>query len=462
MKRILTIILILAVVAVIAYFGIGAVRQRQQNTVLSDLQTVVAGRGSLTATVGATGMVHANQTAILVWQTSGTIAEIPVAVGETVSVGEVLATLEQSSLPQNIILAQADLINAQKALDDLLNDQTATIQALQDVYSVQQAIRAAERAMDRFEGEEYKDDLDEARQEVIDREDELDQAQENFDPYVDWDPTNETRMDYEQALIDAQNAYDEAVRVVDLLELEAQVAQSNLEAAQAALASAQRAYERIKDGPNPDDVSVLEARIAAAQASLDQTRITAPFDGTITEINLKPADRVTPGATAFRIDSLGQLEVDVQVSEVDINRIQSGQPVSLTFDAILDKEYHGIVTQVAQVGTVVQGTVQFNVSVELTDSDEDVRPGMTAAVNIVVEQLDNVLLVPNRAVRLVDGQRVVYILQDNQLEEREITLGATSDIESEVIDGGLQAGDLIVLNPPQNYDAGGPPSFMGR
>lgn len=460
MKRLLTILIILAVVGVIAFFGITALRQRQQEATLSDLQTVVASRGSLTATIGATGMVHANQTAVLTWQTAGNIEQISVAAGDTVSADQVLATLQTSSLSQNIILAQADLINAQRALDDLLNDTTSPVQALQAVYSAQQGIRAAERAMDRFEGDEYKDALDEARQNVIDRGDELEEAQEAFEPYEDWDASNETRQDYEQELIDAQNAYDEAVRTVDLLELEGEVAQANLDAANAALAAAQRAYDRVKDGPNADDVSVLESRIAAAQAALDLTQLTAPFDATVTEVNLKPADRVTPGTLAMRLDDLSRLIVDVQVSEVDINRIQMGQAVNLTFDAILDKEYHGTVFEVAQVGSVVQGIVQFNVSVELTDADEDVRPGMTAAVNIIVEQLDNVLLVPNRAVRLVDGQRVVYILQDEQLEMVEITLGASSDTASEVVEGALKIGDLIVLNPPQNYEAGGPP-FMG-
>ncbi|HSQ17142.1 MAG TPA: efflux RND transporter periplasmic adaptor subunit [Anaerolineales bacterium] len=460
MKRLLTIIIILAVVGVIAFFGITALRQRQQEATLSDLQTVVASRGSLTATIGATGMVHANQTAVLTWQTSGNVEQISVATGDTVSADQVLATLQTSSLSQNIILAQADLISAQRALDDLLNDTTSPVQALQAVYSAQQGIRAAERAMDRFEGDEYKDALDEARQNVIDRGDELEAAQEAFEPYEDWDASNETRQDYEQELIDAQNAYDEAVRTVDLLELEAEVAQANLDAANAALAAAQRVYDRVKDGPNADDVTVLESRIAAAQAALDLTQLTAPFAATVTEVNLKPADRVTPGTLAIRLDDLSRLVVDVQVSEVDINRIQTGQAANLTFDAILDKEYHGTVAEVAQVGSVVQGIVQFNVSVELTDADEDVRPGMTAGVNIIVEQRDNVLLVPNRAVRLVDGQRVVYILQDEQLEMVEITLGASSDTESEVVDGGLQSGDLIVLNPPQNYEAGGPP-FMG-
>ena len=460
MKRLLTIIIILAVVGVIAFFGITALRQRQQEATLSDLQTVVASRGSLTATIGATGMVHANQTAVLTWQTSGNVEQISVATGDTVSADQVLATLQTSSLSQNIILAQADLINAQRALDDLLNDTTSPVQALQAVYSAQQGIRTAERAMDRFEGDEYKDALDEARQNVIDRGDDLEAAQEAFEPYEDWDASNETRQDYEQELIDAQNAYDEAVRTVDLLELEAEVAQANLDAANAALAAAQRVYDRVKDGPNADDVTVLESRIAAAQAALDLTQLTAPFAATVTEVNIKPADRVTPGTLAIRLDDLSRLIVDVQVSEVDINRIQTGQAVNLTFDAILDKEYHGSVTEVAQVGSVVQGIVQFNVSVELTDADEDVRPGMTAGVNIIVEQLDNVLLVPNRAVRLVDGQRVVYILQNEQLEMVEITLGASSDTESEVVDGGLKIGDLIVLNPPQNYEAGGPP-FMG-
>jgi HlyD family secretion protein len=96
----------------------------------------------------------------------------------------------------------------------------------------------------------------------------------------------------------------------------------------------------------------------------------------------------------------------------------------------------------------------------LIDPDELVKPGMTAAVNIVVNQLENVLLVPNRAVRVVDGQRVVYILVDGDLEKIEISLGASSDTHSEILDGDLKPDDLIVLNPPlffieQNGSPGG-------
>ncbi len=462
MKRFLVIVLVVVVLAAGGYFGISYFRTQRQVNTLSDLQTVVAGRGGLTATVGATGMVRANQTAILSWQTSGTIEQVVVEVGDIVESGQPLATLEQTSLSQNVILAQADLINAQNALDDLLDSRMAQAQALQAVYNAQKGVIQAERSLDVFDEKEYKDALDDARSAVVDREEELEEAQDDFEPYEDWDEDNDTRKSYKQDLDDAQIAYDEAVRSLDLLELEKSLAEANLEAAQALLADAQREYDRLRDGPDPDDIAVLEARIAAAQATLDLSTIVAPFAGALTEVHIKAGDRATPGSLAFRLDDLSRLLVDVQVSEVDVNRVQVGQQVFLTFDAILGKEYSGVVSEVSMVGNTIQGVVEFTVTVELIEVDEDVRPGMTAAVNIVIDQLDNVLLVPNRAVRIIDGQRVVYVSRDGSIESVKITLGVSSDTMSEVVDGGLRVGDVIILNPPQFFETDGPPHFMGR
>jgi HlyD family secretion protein len=74
----------------------------------------------------------------------------------------------------------------------------------------------------------------------------------------------------------------------------------------------------------------------------------------------------------------------------------------------------------------------------------------------VIDQIDEALLIPNRAVRVVEGERVVYILQDGQLEPVQVTLGASSDLYSEVVDGELNAGDTVVLNPPSMLFQGGP------
>jgi HlyD family secretion protein len=217
----------------------------------------------------------------------------------------------------------------------------------------------------------------------------------------------------------------------------------------------------VKDGPNPDDIAAAKARLAAAEATLKTARIEAPFSGTITSVQAKPGDQVAPGTVAFGLADLSHLLVDVEISEVDINRIALGQPVNMNFDAVLDLTYHGEVTAIGLSGVITQGVVSFNVTVELQDADERIKPGMTAAVNIVVEQIEDVLLVPNRAVRVVDGERTVFILEGGQLKPVTIQLGVSSDTQSQVLDGELKVGDLVVLNPPENMLFGGQPGFMG-
>jgi HlyD family secretion protein len=243
---------------------------------------------------------------------------------------------------------------------------------------------------------------------------------------------------------------------------------------EARLADAQREYERVKDAPPVEDIAVLEAKIAASQATIDQTKITAPFSGTITRVDTQPGDQVSPGSLAFRIDDLSAMLVIINVSEIDINQVQPGQRVVLTFDAILAKEYDGRVVEVASVGTESQGVTNFQVTIELNDADQDIRPEMTSTVDIVTSEVDDVLLVPNRAIRLLEGNRVVYILTEspeklaaelgeisenmpflmagqslnNAVEPIPVTLGASSSLYSEVISSDLKEGDLVLLNPP--------------
>jgi HlyD family secretion protein len=461
MKRVIT-ILIIIVIAIAVFFGYRWIRDQRNATEINELQTAVVSRGNLTATVGATGIVRPNQSIILTWGTTGTVEEVKVSNQDNVMPGDLLATLEQTSLTQNIVLAEAELISAQKALQDLLNSRSAQAQAQIALYQAQVAVIEADRALDKFDEEAYKDALDEARDDVIETEDDLEQAADDFEPYADWDEDNETRKSYQQALDDAQNAYDEALRTLELLELEKEQALANLTAAQARLDDAQREYERLKDGPDPDDVATLEARIAAAQSTLNLAKLESTIAGTITAVDISAGDKVSPGATAFRIDDLSRLLVDVQVSEVDINRIKLDQQVNLTFDAVLGKVYDGVIIKVSPIGNSVQGVIEFTVTVELTDTDEDVKPGMTAAVNIIVDELDNVLMVPNQAVRVRNGQRVVYVQENNQLNPVNITLGVSSEAMSQVVDGELRVGDIVALNPPQVFDTDGPPAFIGR
>jgi HlyD family secretion protein len=184
--------------------------------------------------------------------------------------------------------------------------------------------------------------------------------------------------------------------------------------------------------------------------------IVAPFDGTVTQAVPAVGDEVSAGTVAFRLDDLSHLLVDVQVSEVDINTVAVGQDVTLTFDAVLGRvePYHGKVVQVSQAGDTVQGVVSFVVTVELTDADELVKPGMTAAVNVVIKEQKDVVLIPNRAVRLVNSERAVYVLVNNQPKLIKLQLGSTDGTNSVLVSGDIKEGDPIILNPPSNN--GGP------
>ena len=116
---------IVILILVGGYFVFQMYRQSQQESLISDLQTVEATTGAITAMVGATGKVSANQSAVLTFQTSGMVELVNVALGDYVHAGDLLASLEQTSLTTQVILAQADLVAAQQALDDLLHSEQA-------------------------------------------------------------------------------------------------------------------------------------------------------------------------------------------------------------------------------------------------------------------------------------------------------------------------------------------------
>ncbi len=378
-------------------------------------ETEAAARGSLTATVGATGTVRANQSAVLAWKAGGTVEQVNYQVGQRVRAGQTLGSLQSASLPQAVILAQADLVEAKQALEDLQKSGTAQAQA---------AISLRQAQDDYEDAEEYRLDLNE-------------------------------RVEYQIVKLVAQRTpfgvrKIPSVKTVKYYpdEDEKAVADEDLALAQAKLEDARRAYDRLKNGPNPDDLAAAQARLDAAQAALDQARVIAPFDGIVTEVEPLAGDVVSAGQAAFRMDDLTHLLVDVEISEVDINHVAAGQPAVVSFDAVQGKTYHGRVTQVGAVGSNTNGAVNFAVTVELDDADEQVHPGMTAAVDIQVVNLEDALLVPNRSVRVVDGRHVVYVLQDGQPVPVAVQLGASSDAYSQVAGGGLQAGDLVIINPP--------------
>lgn len=414
-RRWLIIILLLVAIGAGAYTVFGSPGANPA----TQFQTAAIERGQLTATIGATGTVRAKQTATLIWQAAGTVDTVNVKVGDNIPADYVMALLEKTSLPQSVILAEADLASAQQQLDELINSDTALAQATITLRDAREAFVKAENWRKELDGKIHIKEI----------------VYKKFG-----NRTIPVLKEYRGYASEETKAK----------------ADEDLALAQAKLDDAQREYDRLAGG-NLEEIVAAQARVDAAQATINLARVIAPFAATVTESSVLSGDQISAGQVAFRLDDLTSLYVDLEVSEVDINSVSAGQPATLSFDAILNREYHGEVVEVAKAGNNVSGVVSFKVTVELTDADPFVKPGMTAAVNITIEEIQDVLLVPNRAVRLVDGERVVYLLVDGLPVRTGIRLGSSSDTVSVLAGGDVDEGDVVILNPPVEFGPGGGP-----
>jgi HlyD family secretion protein len=547
-------IIFLLTLSAISLAGCG-VRGNSSNS--STSQTVSLQRGNLTAVVGAIGTVRSNQYAAVNWQTSGKVEKVLVKLGQTVQADEVLASLDPTTLAQNIIQAKVDLINAQTALDDLRKPQPFKVAqaetALADAQSAldnlisPSALAIAQAETNLKNAQTALDDLlnpdplavTKAEQAVLDAQENVDDAQAQVDrlgyprgtdaevnaaqaTYVlaqaevdrlqkvydktggdpNEDPvkaralsdldtakvkrdralvnlnwykapwSEEDKLDKNTALAVAQATLENAQETLDALKnptsedielakariIDAQEAintlknpsKTDIELAQQRVVDAQDALDEVKNGPSDDDLTIAGTRITVAQATLNQTQLTAPFAGTITDIQVMPGDMVSQGKVAFRIDDLTKLFIELQVSEIDVYRIQAGQPVSVTFDAIPEKIYTGIVTDIGMVGTASSGTVNFSVMAQLTNADSAVKTGMTAVANVIISQVENVLQVPNRAVQTKEGQKIVYVWHpsEDKYYEVAVQVGVSSDTMTEISSEELNIGDEILVTIP--------------
>jgi multidrug efflux pump subunit AcrA (membrane-fusion protein) len=135
------------------------------------------------------------------------------------------------------------------------------------------------------------------------------------------------------------------------------------------------------------------------------------------------------------------------VSEVDIDTVTVGQPVTLTFDALADKQYTGAITDIGAIGTVSGGVANFTVTLVMKDADQSVRPGMMATANVIVSQVNDVLLVPNHSITTTGQRKIIYVLANSQVTPVVVTVGMASDTQTEITSTNLKSGDVVVTNP---------------
>ena len=262
------------------------------------------------------------------------------------------------------------------------------------------------------------------------------------------------------------NAVTEAQRAVA-------AAQEDLKNAQAALAAAQAAPTSDADGAtastdatanaNASAVTSAQRNLASAQATLDQANakaaertVKAPSSGSIVELNAKVGATVTGGMVmgegdtsggkqCMQIADLSKMKVTVQVGEKDIAKIAVGQSANVTYPAFTDIVSQGTVTAIASVANSDAvngggGSVTFNVDILIEAPDARLKPGMTAEVSVVTEQLDDVVMVPTMALMTEDGEHYYVNLatDDEGKETRRVKVTIVTQNDNDAVVGKTQ------------------------
>jgi HlyD family secretion protein len=425
----LAVVIVLGIIFGPQIFGNG----QNADVVFANIETESYQRQTIHTNIYGTGSAEPVQSATLTWETGGIVGEVNVSLGQEVAEGALMTALTPASVSADILQAQVDVVNAQNSLDALYENWEADLaQAKLDLLNAQEDLD--DLATDR-KIMNYQRCTDERLQDL---EDELDQAELIYKYRQNADTLR--AVNTAQANLDYCNAGYTAQEIAE--------AELKVELAEAKVADLQKQVDILINGPDPDQVTILEIQLAIAHSRAESPTIKAPFDGVVTDLSVQTGDVVQTGSPAVRLDDLSELFLDVQISEIDIPYIEVGQPVELVFDAYYEDTFQGEVIEISPVGSTVQGVVEYAVRIKLLDADDRIKSGMTAAVSIVVERKEDVFVVPNNAIVSQDGHEVVYVKRNGSFEAVQVTLGSYSDYYSEVLEADIDEGELIAISPP--------------
>jgi multidrug efflux pump subunit AcrA (membrane-fusion protein) len=337
------------------------------------------------ANVVASGVVKPSQEARLSFAQGGWVQNVQVSVGDQVQAGDLIAQLEgKARLEAAITGAQTELLAAQQAFKNLdENAGMARVEAFQAIIRANQVLGDAKYRLYNYTVPAKLADR-EPMQALELTKDNLDQAREAFEPYKHKSSSDEVRADLKEALDRAQSEYRAAMRWVEL--------EADLIAAQASLEDAQLTYEKLADGPEPDQVAMAQARLdnaqaqlVVAQAALDQLDLRAPFDGMVVSVEICASEAVLPGQVVVVLGDLDHLQVETSdLSERDVSAVAVGQP-AMVFVEALDLEIPGLVASIAPQADTIGGDVVYAVAIELEEQPDGLRWGMSVDVEIDTE-----------------------------------------------------------------------------
>ena len=326
--------------------------------------------------VVAEGRLEPIQGANLSFQARGVVEDVLVSAGDSVKQGDVLVRLANAGG------AEAQVVIAQNAYDTLLRNESGDRAKLWQAYMNAQIVRGnAEKKWDDLNVDDIETQIEDDKAIVEDRQQDLKDRQEDFDKYKDLEKDNEKRKNAENALEQAQEDLNRAVRELEKDTRERDEVRAVYDAALAAESEAKHQYEISLNGPNADQLALAKANLDAAKDTLSNYILTAPFDGIVADVNVKVGEQVGAETPAVSIANFnGWLVETTDITELEVVKLNVGQKVTLVPDALPDLALTGTITEISQSYTQQGGDILYIVRIAVTDVDPRLRWGMTVEV----------------------------------------------------------------------------------
>jgi HlyD family secretion protein len=480
--KIWSVVILVLIILITWYF----VKNNPENIKYTE---VVVVRGSLSEIVSVTGNVKPLSDVNLAFERGGRVASINVAVGEKVYAGEVLASVSNADLLANLDQAKANLKkvqagfgdNADQAALNFSQAETSLINTIKDSYTkADDALRnkmftlftdpVKYRASLTFSTDSFlKEDIEEGKDKIADSLDSWYSSLSKLNSAADLEiyyNTAKVNLISIKSLLDkcaeAVNALtpDSAGATqtqIDTWKANVSLARSSINTALDTLNSSFNQYKTLGLSVEISQNSTLAqeagieqaaAGVASAEAELAKSIIRSPIDGVITNMDAKLGEIVPASKNVISIISYGDYQIESFVPEADIAKIKIGNIASTTLDAYGDKViFKTSIIKIDPAATVIDGVPTYKVTLKFITQDDRIKSGMTANLDIMTNQKNDILLLPNRVVNIKDDGKYVSIIDLNDksdlLEKKIVTGLRGSDGNVEIISG-LEEGDKVV------------------
>jgi HlyD family secretion protein len=472
MRRLLVALLVIVVVGGLSWVAYQATAQEKQPPP-PDYEVYAVAKGDIASTVTSTGSIEPAAEVNLTFRATGPVATLGVLVGDTVTKDQVLASLQNDELvlAQQQASAGARLAQARLAQAQRRPEATEVAAAQAALESAQAGMAATESAL-----KQLLTGSTEAQRRVAEANRErarvgLEAAQSAFDriagqPNASMMPQalqlQQATIEYEvaKASVESSLAPANASQKTQAL---AQIAQSR-----SAVAQAEANLDRLTRGVASEDLEILQVQAEQAHISIEQAKLAmkngeliAPIDGVIGAVNIRLNEIPSLGQPAIILTDPSGFHIDLSVDEIDIGKLSTGQPVTVTIDALDGAQLAGKVSRIAPIAAgssslnpTNSGVVSYRVRVDIDPTDLPLRSGLTATVVVTTDEVRDSIVIPNRVIRVdrQTGSTFVEKMVDGVPQRTDIVIGLRNEQFSQVVSG-IEAGDQLAVRRTDSGEA---------